>query len=76
MPPLLLPMRKQISEALYLLVYLVTFYNRIEAVVYGGLAGELSEIIGDVMTVVKARQTRNSQCEETPVEEEGDSVEE
>lgn len=68
--PSLIPTRKEIAESLYLLVNLINFYNRIEPEVYGAFAGELAEIITDMMTVAKARQTRNAHEQESSVEEE------
>lgn len=73
--PSLLPTKKLVSESMYLLVYLVNFLERTEPEMYGVFAGELAEIIGDVMTVAKARQTRNSH-EEEEIEEEEVVVEE
>lgn len=68
--PTLTPLRKEVGNAFYLLVYLINFLNRKEPDAYGGVAGDITEIIGNIMTVAKARQTRNSHEEETPVEEE------
>lgn len=68
--PTLISMRKRVAERCYLLVYLVNFYSSIEPETFSALAGELAEIIGDAMSVAKARETRNSHEDETPEEDE------
>lgn len=67
--PTLTSLRKEVANAFYLLVYLINFLNRKEPDAYGGVAGDITEIIGNVMTVAKARQTRNSHEEENEEEE-------
>lgn len=65
--PKLIPVRKDIADLLDVFVDLINFYNHIEPAAYGPIAGELAEIIGDVMAIAKARKTRKTNEESTVV---------
>lgn len=67
--PNLVPTRKLINERAYMLVYLFNFLYESEPETYAAVAGEMAEIIGDVMAVAKARETRNSHDNGTSSEE-------
>lgn len=72
--PTLIPTRRSINDRCYMLVYLINFLYETEPETYGSVAGDLAEIIGDLMAVAKSRETRNShEEEEIPTEPAGET---